>query len=66
MIPETSQNIFDSPVIIQYLESIADHKISPSAADPNYFATLTVHALGDGILDAGVLLVYENRRVSAL
>ena len=53
--------LYDSPVILEYLDSRAGGaKIIPK--DPSArFAALTLQALCDGILDAGILLVYEGR-----
>ena len=52
--------LFDSPVICEYLDSLA--------ASPVLFPTgaarwpaLTRQALGDGIMDAGILILYEGR-----
>ena len=52
--------IFDSPVICQYLASLApSHPFYPSGAAR--WTALTLEALGDGILDAAILCVYEVR-----
>lgn len=52
--------IFDSPVICEYLDSLAGGgKIIPSG-DARWGA-LTLQALGDGMLDAAILQVYEKR-----
>ena len=53
--------LYDSPVILEYLDSRAGGaKIIPKEANAR-FAALTLQALCDGILDAGILLVYEGR-----
>lgn len=53
--------IFDSPVICEYLDSLAaSPKLIPDNG-PERWRVLTLAALADGILDAGVLLVYEGR-----
>jgi glutathione S-transferase len=53
--------LYDSPVILEYLDHRAGGgKIIPAEADAR-FAALTLQALCDGILDAGILLVYEGR-----
>jgi glutathione S-transferase len=61
LIIEDGTVVYDSPVILEYLDYRAGGgKIVP--AEPNArFAALTLQALCDGILDAGILLVYEGR-----
>jgi glutathione S-transferase len=61
LIVEDGTVFYDSPVILEYLDHRAGGgKIIPK--DPNArFAALTLQALCDGILDAGILLVYEGR-----
>lgn len=61
LIIEDGTVLYDSPVILEYLDHRAGGaKIIPK--DPNArFAALTLQALCDGILDAGILLVYEGR-----
>jgi glutathione S-transferase len=52
---------YDSRVIVEYLDYRAGGgRIIPREA-PARFATLRLQALCDGILDACILLVYENR-----
>ena len=53
--------IFDSRVILEYLDSQAGGgKILPAGADDRY-AVLTMAALADGIMDAAILVVFESR-----
>src|ERR1043166_5311816 len=61
LIIEDGTVLYDSPVILEYLDHRAGgDKIIP--ADPHArFAALTLQALCDGILDAGILLGYEAR-----
>jgi len=61
LIIEDGTVIYDSPVILEYLDTRAGGgKIIPK--DPKArIAALTLQALADGILDAGILLVYEGR-----
>jgi glutathione S-transferase len=61
LIIEDGTVLYDSPVILEYLDHRAGgDKIVPR--EPNArFAALTLQALCDGILDAGILLVYEGR-----
>lgn len=53
--------LFDSRVIVEYLDHLAGGgRIIP--AEPNArFAALRLQALADGIMDASILLVYEGR-----
>ena len=52
---------YDSPVILEVLDHLAGGgRIIPREL-PARFAALRLQALCDGILDAGVLLVYEER-----
>lgn len=61
LILEDGMVIYDSPVILEYLDHRAGGgKIIPRDANAR-FAALTLQALCDGILDACILLVYEGR-----
>ena len=61
LIIENGTVLYDSPVILEYLDHRAGGaKIIPVEPDAR-FAALTLQALCDGILDAGILLVYEGR-----
>jgi len=52
---------YDSRVILEYLDHLAGGgRIIPATA-PARFAALRLQALCDGMLDAGVLIVYESR-----
>jgi glutathione S-transferase len=61
LILEDGSALYDSPVILEYLDHRAGGgKIVPQ--DPTArFKSLRLQALCDGILDAGILLVYEGR-----
>ena len=53
--------IFDSRVILEYLDSQAGGgKIIPASGDER-FEVLSLAALADGIIDAAILIVYEAR-----
>lgn len=52
---------FDSPVICEYLDSLAPGKLIPAAAVARLTA-LRLQAAADGILDAAVLRLLEGRR----
>ena len=54
--------IYDSPVICEYLDMLSGGgKLFPAAGKPRWLA-LRQQALGDGILDAGILARYESLR----
>jgi glutathione S-transferase len=53
--------IYDSPVIVAYLDDLAGGgRVIPLEREAR-FAALTLEALADGIADASLLQVYENR-----
>jgi glutathione S-transferase len=54
-------SIFDSHVICEYLDGQAASPPLFPASGQDRIATLTLAALADGILDAALLLVYEQR-----
>jgi glutathione S-transferase len=56
------QVLFDSPVICEYLDSLAGGDILFPASGPERWTALRLQALGDGILDALVLCRYEMLR----
>jgi glutathione S-transferase len=53
--------VYDSPVICEYLDSLAPTPVLFPKSGAQRFKTLTLGALADGILDAALLLVYEKR-----
>jgi glutathione S-transferase len=53
--------LFDSPVVLEYLDILAGGgRILPKDTKARFDA-LRLEALADGILDAGILIVYEGR-----
>jgi glutathione S-transferase len=61
LILEDGRIIYDSVVILDYLDGLAGGgKIVPSDPDLRV-AAQTLQALGDGIMDAAILIVYEGR-----
>ena len=61
LILEDGTVLYDSRVIIEYLDHLADGgKIIPRQASAR-FKALTLQALADGVTDAGILRVYETR-----
>ena len=51
--------LYDSRVICRYLNDRAGAALYP--AGPRLWETLTLESTGDGIVDAAILIVYENR-----
>ena len=61
LVLEDGTTLFDSRVILEYLDHRAGGgRIIPKDASAR-FAALRLQALADGILDASILLVYEGR-----
>jgi glutathione S-transferase len=61
LILEDGSTLFDSPVILEYLDTLAGGgKIIPREGKARFDA-LRLEALADGILDASILIVYEGR-----
>ena len=60
LIPENGAPLYDSRVILEYLDALAGGgKILPQGE--RRFEALTQQALADGVLDASILRVYEVR-----
>lgn len=61
LITDDGTSIYDSPVICEYLDAqVASPVLFPGEGAKRWQA-LTLGALGDGIIDAAILLVYEGR-----
>jgi len=60
LITDDGMELFDSPVICEYLDSLAGGGRLFPAGDARW-PTLKLQALGDGILDSALLQVYERR-----
>jgi glutathione S-transferase len=60
MLLDDGTALFDSVVICEYLDSIADRPRLFPPSGPARFRALREHALGDGILDAALLARYET------
>ncbi len=52
--------LYDSPVICEYLATLAPGSSLLPAASPERWRVLRTQALCDGILDAGILVFYER------
>ncbi len=62
LILDTGERLFDSPVIVEYLDSLHQGaKLVPASGEARWTA-LRLQALADGILDAAVLRLLETRR----
>ncbi len=62
LVLDDKQVLFDSRVIIEYLDSIATSNRIFIPGGPARFKDLTLSALADGMMDAGILQVYETRK----
>jgi glutathione S-transferase len=61
LVLDDGSTIFDSPVILEYLDHVAGGgKIIPTEFKARIDA-LKLQALADGIMDASILIVYEGR-----
>lgn len=56
---EDGPALYDSRVICRYLDDLAGAGLYPGK--PRLWETLTLEATGDGIMEAAVLMVYEDR-----
>jgi glutathione S-transferase len=61
LITDSGTAIFDSHVVCEYLDSLAPAPVLFPKSGPERWETLLLGSLGDGILDAALLLVYEKR-----
>lgn len=57
--------LFDSPVIAEYLDALAEPRLIPHAAGPDRWHVLRLCALADGMADAVVARLLETRRPPA-
>ena len=60
LILEDGRVLYDSRVIIEYLDTVASGTLIPADTEAR-FEALTLASLADGILEAGILIVYEAR-----
>ncbi|MGF1650559.1 MAG: glutathione S-transferase family protein [Hyphomicrobiaceae bacterium] len=61
LITDGGESLYDSKVICEYLDAQVASPVLFPGDGPERWRTLTLGALGDGILDAALLLVYEKR-----
>jgi glutathione S-transferase len=52
--------LYDSGVIVEYLDTIGKARLLPPPADKERWRTLRYQAAADGICDAAILMRYEN------
>ncbi len=65
LVCDDGTELYDSPVICEYLDSLTpDPQLIP-AAGMTRFRILRLQALADGIMDAGVSIILEKRRPPA-
>lgn len=62
LITDDGMELFDSPVICEYLDSITGQSVLIPAKGSERWQALKLEALGDGILDAAVLRFLERKR----
>lgn len=55
------QSIYDSGVIVEYLQEVAGVEILIPRSGPSRIDLLVAARLADGIIDAGALIIYEAR-----
>lgn len=61
LVTEDGKAIYDSRVILEYLDHVAGGGIIIPDGWPARLNTLTLQAMGDGVMDACILIVYEAR-----
>lgn len=61
LIPEDGEAIYDSAVILEYLDAMAGGGRLIPASGQARFRALTQQALADGVMEAAILQVYETR-----
>lgn len=59
LVLDDGQVLFDSRVIVEYLDSLAGGRLLPPASDSARWRTLRLQATADGLLDAAILMRYE-------
>ncbi|MBX9761126.1 MAG: glutathione S-transferase N-terminal domain-containing protein [Beijerinckiaceae bacterium] len=60
LVTPEGQSIYDSGVILEYFDTLLD---APKLFPPTgRIDTLVFHALGDGLIEAGLLITYERMR----
>ena len=62
---EDGESLYDSPVICEYLDSLAEKPRLFPASGMERFRALRSQALADGLMEFAVEIVYERRRTDA-
>lgn len=62
LIADDGAAVYDSGVILEYLDGLAPTPALFPAEKRARLRTLTFHALGDGVIEAGLLVTYETKR----
>ena len=60
LVLESGEVLFDSRVILDYLNHIGGGGLTPPADDPGHWRALRIQATADGLLDAALLIRYER------
>ncbi|MGU3493318.1 glutathione S-transferase [Xanthobacteraceae bacterium A53D] len=60
LILDNGEVLFDSPVVVAYLDHLGGNRLIPSETEAR-FAALKLEALADGMADAALLQIYEVR-----
>ncbi len=60
LVLDDGTSLYDSPVICEYLDTLAPERALTPASGTERFRVLRVQALCDGILDAAILVFYER------
>jgi glutathione S-transferase len=61
LITDDGKSVYDSRVILEYLDHVAGGGRLIPTTWPARVETLTLQAMGDGVMDACILIVYEGR-----
>lgn len=61
LVTDDGECLYDSRVILTYLDQVSGGGTLLPKAPKAFIATLKLQALADGLMDAGVLLLYEAR-----
>jgi glutathione S-transferase len=59
LVLDDGQVLFDSRVIVEYLDQLAGGGLLPPPSDPARWRSLRIQATADGLLDAALLMRYE-------
>jgi glutathione S-transferase len=61
LVREDGSGMYDSAVIVEFLQHVAGTEQLLPLGGPERFARLTLASLADGIMEAGGLVIYESR-----